>query len=140
MSETVRVRAVLHFVSFLPHPLGINVTSRSGHRTPMPVQRWKRGAALTLAGDGFVPLPAGCYWVEMTQILRTQRHDIDAVSKIIIDTCLGALQINDARLGQLTLQKVHASSPEEEGVQVSVTVERVANLAAWRQRAEAAIQ
>jgi len=106
------------YTAILSHPVGVNSLWRAGRSRAgtatiyktAAARAWSDGALLELRAAGWRPLPEGAYWVHLSCVLVTCRHDIDSCLKQGLDVVAAALEVNDGCIGSLIASKIPAAT------------------------------
>jgi Holliday junction resolvase RusA-like endonuclease len=95
---------------------------------------WGDAAILALRGAGWRPLPpAPHYWIGLHIELSTCRTDVDNALKATLDAVAGALSVDDATVGALTVLKRNVHRRADQGLLIRACIRSLADMSEYNE-------
>jgi len=116
------------FIATLPLPPSINETyalngeQKQFYMNPLSKQ-WKQTAYDTLMVAGWKPLPPGPWSLAAHLGMHVVQRDIDSGVKITLDVACSRLEINDACIHRVLIDRYFVRLRKEERLELAITAE-----------------
>lgn len=102
----------------------LNGTQKRLYMNPAPKQ-WKQDAYDLLMAAGWIPLPAGSWSLTVQLRMFVHKRDIDSGLKLILDTVCSRLEIDDARVRRVEMDRYFVEPHDPQEVYLTVVAERL---------------